>query len=63
MHPHLIRLSAVTHSFNQNQGISRLSFVTTPEGLEVTAPADGNLAQPGPYMLFILNNAGVPSVA
>jgi hypothetical protein len=60
---HLIRLSAVTHSFNQNQGISRLSFVTMPGGLEVTAPADGALAQPGPYMLFILNNAGVPSVA
>jgi hypothetical protein len=60
---HLFRLAAVTHSFNQNQWINRLGFTTTPQGLMVTAPATGVEAPPGPYMLFILNDAGVPSVA
>jgi hypothetical protein len=60
-----IRLSAVTHAFNQNQRINRLSFTLAPggNGLYVTVPANGNLAPPGHYMLFILNHAGVPSVA
>ena len=31
--------------------------------LNATAPANGNIAPPGYYMLFILNSAGVPSVA
>jgi len=29
----------------------------------VTAPIDTNLAPPGYYMLFIVNNSGVPSIA
>jgi hypothetical protein len=31
--------------------------------LSVQAPANGNLAPPGYYMLFILNGRGVPSIA
>jgi hypothetical protein len=60
-----IRLPSVTHAFNQNQRINHLSFTPAPngEGLRITTPANGNLAQPGHYMLFILNHAGVPSVA
>jgi PKD repeat protein len=59
----LIRLSSVTHSFNQDQRINRLSFTIGSGTLNVTAPANGNLAPPGPYMLFILNGNGVPSIA
>ena len=60
-----IRLSSVTHAFNQNQRINHLSFTPAParDGLHITTPANSNLAPPGHYMLFILNNAGVPSVA
>ncbi len=58
-----IRLPSMTHHFNQNQGINKLTFTKTPTGLSVTAPSSGNLAPPGPYMLFILNGSGVPSVA
>lgn len=60
---HLIRLAAVTHGFNQNQSISRLAFTPTAQGISVSAPASATEAPPGPYLLFILNNAGVPSVA
>jgi len=34
---------------------------TTP--LSAKAPGSGNLAPPGPYMLFLINGSGVPSVA
>jgi hypothetical protein len=58
-----IRLGSVTHSFNAGQRINRLAFSKTADGLEVTPPADPNLAPPGDYMLFLLNGEGVPSVA
>ena len=58
-----IRLSAVTHSFNQNQRMNTLSFVPGSGALTVTAPANANLAPPGHYMLFIVNSSGVPSKA
>ncbi len=34
-----------------------------PGRVRVAAPANGNIAPPGYYMLFILNAAGVPSIA
>ena len=58
-----IALSSVTHSFNMNQRINRLSFSQAAGGLNVVAPSNANLAPPGYYMLFILNGNGVPSVA
>jgi hypothetical protein len=58
-----IALSSVTHSFNMNQRINRLSFSQAAGGLNVVAPSNPNLAPPGYYMLFILNSDGVPSVA
>lgn len=68
-----IRLGAETHSFDQNQRFVELAFQvtgpigTTPNGvmigtLTVTAPSGGNIAPPGYYMIFILDNQGVPSV-
>ena len=40
-----------------------LSFTAGDGTLTVTAPANTNIAPPGYYMLFIVNSAGVPSVA
>ena len=59
----LVRLSAVTHAFNMNQRFLRLAFSQTPGGLTVTAPSGAKIAPPGHYMLFVLNAAGVPSIA
>lgn len=59
----LIRLSSVTHSFNQEQRILRPAFTVVPGGLHVKAPSDPNLCPPGYYLLFLLNGNGVPSVA
>jgi hypothetical protein len=60
----LIRLSSVTHAFNQSQLIYPLTFSATgPTSLASVGPASANLAPPGPYMLFLVNASGVPSVA
>jgi hypothetical protein len=40
-----------------------LTFTTGTGTLNVTAPANANLAPPGYYMLFIVNNQGIPSIA
>jgi hypothetical protein len=40
-----------------------LSFTAGAGGLTATTPANANIAPPGPYMLFIVDAAGVPSVA
>jgi galactose oxidase len=58
-----IRLPSVTHSFDENQRINFLSFQRAPQKLRVTAPASANVCTPGHYMLFLLGQAGVPSVA
>jgi len=58
-----IRLSAVTHSFNQGQRMNVLSFTTGTGQITVTAPASRNLSPQGHYMLFIVDSNGVPSVA
>jgi len=59
----LIRTGAVTHSFDQNERFVPLTFTQTSGGLTVTTPANANIAPPGYYMLFIVNSAGVPSIA
>lgn len=60
----LVRLGSVTHGFNQDQRRVVLNFTTSGStGLNVTGPANGRLAPPGPYMLFLINQAGTPSQA
>jgi Domain of unknown function (DUF1929) len=58
-----IRLSTVTHSTNMSQRLNYLSFTAGGTTLSVTAPTSRNLAPPGHYMLFLVNQEGVPSVA
>jgi hypothetical protein len=58
-----IRLSAVTHSFNQSQRMNLLTFTKGTGQITVTAPANRNLAPQGHYMLFLVSSSGVPSVA
>jgi hypothetical protein len=57
-----IRLGSVTHAFDSNQRANTLSFTPTASNVKVTAPANGKLAPPGHYLVFILNRNGVPSV-
>lgn len=59
----LIALGSVTHTFNFNSHFVPLGFEAENGQLRVTAPANENLAPPGHYMLFLVDRAGVPSVA
>ena len=58
----LLRLGSVTHAFNENQRYIPLTFSPSLGSLNVQAPANGNIAPPGHYMLFLVNSSGVPSV-
>ena len=59
----LVRNGNVTHAFGMDQRLVELSFTPDIGSISVTAPPNGNIAPPGYYMLFILNNSGVPSIA
>jgi hypothetical protein len=60
----LMRPGSSTHAFNFEQRLVNLAF-TPGSGttLTLTSPPNANVAPPGYYMLFLINRAGVPSVA
>ena len=59
----LVRLPSVTHAFDQSQRFVELAFQRVAGGLKVTAPLSGRIAPPGPYLLSILNDTGVPATS
>lgn len=59
----LIGLSSVTHSFNMNQRLNHLPFTVIPGGLTLTPPSRAIDCPPGYYMLFLVDDYGVPSQA
>ena len=65
----LIKLGSVTHANNMDQRLVWLPVVRQVAGqlnqviFTVETPRDGSIAPPGDYMLFVLDNVGVPSVA
>jgi hypothetical protein len=59
----LVRMGAVTHNINMDQRWQQLSFRQVAGGLEVDAPTSANIAPPGVYYVFVLDDQGVPSKA
>jgi hypothetical protein len=61
----IIRHASSTHAFDMGERLNTLAFQAATDGqsLTVTPPAAARLAPPGPYMLFIVNDKGVPSIA
>ena len=59
----LIRASSATHSTNNEQRRIPLSATNTGGNNYRVQMPNRNIAPPGYYMLFAMNNAGVPSVA
>lgn len=60
---HMIKLSSDTHSFNSSQHIVPLTFAAESKGLKATVSLEPAYAPPGYYFLFVVNKAGVPSLA
>lgn len=59
----MMRVSSVTHSVDFEQRRIPLEFSVAEGGLSVKAPRNANIAPPGYYMLFLIDENGVPSVA
>jgi hypothetical protein len=59
----LIKPGSDTHAFDMEQRLVGLPFTATAGALSVNGPSNPNLAPPGYYLLFVLNQARVPSVA
>ncbi|RMI31950.1 DUF1929 domain-containing protein [Nocardia stercoris] len=59
----LIRPAAVTHSSDPNQRFVDLPISVQTNGIQLNVTTNPNLAPPGWYMLFVVNAAGVPSIA
>ena len=60
----LVRNCVTTHSFDGSQRLVDLPITNRAGGaLTATVPQNPNLAPPGWYMLFIVDNAGIPSIA
>lgn len=61
----LLRLGAVTHSFDHNQRFVSLKFELDPLAITptliVAGPLHARIAPPGAYMLFLVTDLGVPS--
>ena len=59
----MVRLGAVTHSVNMEQRYVPLNYSAGSEQVVATSPPNPNIAPPGVYMLFVINDEGVPSVS
>jgi hypothetical protein len=59
----LIRADVTTHADHFEQRYVGLTFTAGSGQLAATAPSSSSEAPAGYYMLFIVNSAGVPSVA
>lgn len=59
----LMRPGAVTHGWNQTQRL--VGCAITGGGatsVQATAPPDGDVASPGPYLLFVVTSGRIPSI-
>lgn len=59
----LLRFGSVTHALDQSARLVPLTFARAAGGsaLSITLPSSRAAAPPGPYMLFLVTAAGVPS--
>ncbi len=59
----LLHTGSVTHTNNMEQSFQDLPVYQDGVNLRIDTPRNPNYTVPGYYMLFVINNAGVPSVA
>ena len=58
-----VRTGSSTHSTNPDQRFLQLPFVQNGPAITATLPSDPTIVLPGNYMLFMFNQAGVPSIS
>jgi hypothetical protein len=58
----LIRESAATHAFDMSQREIGLNFAVNGTTIGIAAPPNSTIAPAGPYLLFLVDKNGVPSI-
>jgi hypothetical protein len=58
----LVRMGTVTHNFDMDQRFLNLSMTAGSGSVTINGPANANLAPPGWYMVFLVDDEGVPSM-
>ena len=60
----LFRLGCATHAWDHNTDFTRLAVTrVSATSLQIEAPSDSVQTTPGPHRLFLVDSAGIPSVA
>lgn len=59
----MVKTGSVTHSVNMDQRFVELPFTASGSMLDVTLPERASDTPPGFYMLFVIDDVGVPSVS
>jgi len=56
-------MSSTTHNNNMDQRCLFLNIIeNSGTSIKVQSPKDGSWAPPGYYLLFVINNSGIPSI-
>jgi len=58
----LVGMGSQTHSVDMDQRFQNLGFTRNSGSVTVDGPANANVAPPGWYMVFVVDDRGVPSV-
>ena len=58
----LVRMGSVTHNLDMDQRFMNLPVTAGSGSVQLGGPTNGNVAPPGMYMVFLINDQGVPSV-
>ncbi len=59
----LVKAGASTHSFDMDQRFVEVGFQADGDRLHLDLPDRGTVLTPGPYLLTVIDRAGVPSVS
>jgi len=57
----LVRMGSVTHNLDMDQRFISLNVTPGSDSVSVSGPSNANVAPPGRYMVFLVDDKGVPS--
>ncbi len=58
----MVRMGTVTHNFDMDQRHMNLSMTAGSDSVTINGPSNANVAPPGWYMVFLIDDNGVPSM-
>ena len=58
----MVRMGSVTHNLDMDQRFMNLTMSAGAGSVQLQSPSNANVAPPGMYMVFLIDDQGVPSV-